>query len=78
VDRTTVFPRRVVELALERKASGFILVHNHPNGRPEPSAEDDLLTRRLKSAASAVDLRLVDHLIVAREGIFSYRQRELI
>lgn len=73
VGRISVQPRRVIELALERKASGFIVVHNHPGGRPEPSPEDDALTRRLKSAAAAVDLRFVDHLIVARGGQYGYR-----
>jgi DNA repair protein RadC len=73
VDRASVFPRRVIERALAWKASGIVLVHNHPGGRAEPSAEDDLLTRRLKSAAEAVELRLLDHLIVSRSEWYSYK-----
>ena len=78
VNRTHVFPRRVVEIALERKAAGLILVHNHPAGRPDPSSEDDLLTRKIKTAADAVELRFQDHLIVAKDGHFSYRAAGLM
>ena len=78
VDRTVVFPRRVIERALERKASGFLLAHNHPGGQPAPSPEDDLLTRRLKAAAEAVDVRFLDHLIVTTEGFYSYRRNGLV
>lgn len=74
VDRATVLPRRVIELALSRKAAGFILIHNHPSGTADPSAEDDRLTRKVKAAAAAVELRFVDHLIVASGGNYSYRQ----
>jgi DNA repair protein RadC len=74
VDRADVLPRRVVQLALERKAAGLILVHNHPGGDPAPSPEDDLLTRRLLAAARTVELRFLDHLIVGRDGHYSYRE----
>lgn len=77
-DHARVTPRRIVESALSRKASGFILVHNHPSGRSEPSAEDESLTRRVKAAAAAVDLRFVDHLIVARDGHYSFRAAGLL
>ena len=78
VNQASVFPRRVIERALARKAAGIVLMHNHPGGRAEPGAEDDLLTRRLKSAAEAVEIRLLDHLIVAREGCYSYRENGLL
>ncbi|MBI5366570.1 MAG: DNA repair protein RadC [Planctomycetes bacterium] len=74
VDRAPVLRRRIIELALARKAAGLILVHNHPSGAATPSAEDDLLTRELRAAARAVDLRFLDHLIVAADGTYSYRQ----
>ncbi|MBI3855899.1 MAG: hypothetical protein HY293_09445 [Planctomycetes bacterium] len=54
------------------------LVHNHSIGRSEPSAEDESLIRRVKAAAAAVDLRFVDHLIVAREGRYSFRAAGLL
>jgi DNA repair protein RadC len=73
-----VTPRKIVESALLRKASGFIVVHNHPSGHAEPSAEDESLTRRVKAAANAVDLRFVDHLIVARDGHYSFRAAGLL
>lgn len=78
VDRAELLPRCLIELALERKAAGLILVHNHPGGDPAPSAEDDLLTRRVQAAARAVDLRFLDHLIVAREGHYSFREAGLL
>lgn len=78
VDRAPVLRRRVVELALKRHASGVILAHNHPSGSPKPSGEDDRLTRELKAAADAVELRLLDHLIVAGGGFFSYRREGLL
>ncbi len=74
----SVTPRKMVEMALSQKASGFILVHNHPSGRSEPSAEDEHLTRRVKAAAAAVELRFVDHLIVARDGHYSFRAAGLL
>jgi DNA repair protein RadC len=77
-DHAGVTPRKIVESALSRKASGFILVHNHPSGRSEPSTEDESLTRRVKAAAGAVDLRFLDHLIVARDGHYSFRAAGLL
>jgi DNA repair protein RadC len=77
-DHVTVSPRKIVEKALLGKASGFILVHNHPSGRSEPSAEDEQLTRRVKAAAATVDLRFVDHIIVAEDGHFSFRAAGLL
>lgn len=74
VDQSAVYPRRLIEEALAAKAVGFILVHNHPSGQVSPSKEDALLTRRVREAARSVDLRFLDHLIVGREGHFSFRE----
>lgn len=63
--QTSVYPREVVKRALARNAAAVILAHNHPSGVAEPSAADTLLTRSLKEALALVDVRLVDHFIVA-------------
>lgn len=63
--QTSVYPREVVKRALARNAAAVILAHNHPSGVAEPSAADRLLTQSLKQALALVDVRLVDHFIVA-------------
>jgi DNA repair protein RadC len=78
IDQTAVYPRRIVEAALQKKASGVILVHNHPSGHPDPSEEDRALTRAIVQAARTVDLRVLDHLIVGRNGAFSFRGAGLL
>jgi len=63
--QTSVYPREVVKQALAKNAAAVILAHNHPSGVTEPSAADRLLTRNLKDALALVDVRLLDHFIVA-------------
>ena len=78
VDRANVYPRKVVEAALRRSAAAMVLAHNHPNGNAEPSEQDKLLTRALVLAAEAVQLKIVDHLIVSSDDTFSFRQAGLL
>lgn len=63
--QTSVYPREVVKRALDHNAAAVILAHNHPSGRAEPSAADVALTAALKQALALVDVRLLDHFIVA-------------
>lgn len=65
--------RPVIERALALGAAGFLLAHNHPSGICRPSADDIAATRRLKTIAEALELRLVDHLIVTRRAVYSMR-----
>lgn len=65
VNGTAIHPREVVKRALARNAAAVILAHNHPSGVPEPSQEDEMITRLLRNALALVDIRIVDHLIVA-------------
>jgi DNA repair protein RadC len=65
--------RPLVERALELGAAGFLLAHNHPSGRCRPSADDVSGTIRLAEIAEALELTLVDHLIVTRTRVFSMR-----
>jgi DNA repair protein RadC len=78
VDRATVYPRRVVEAALRRKAAAIMLAHNHPNGDTRPSEQDKLITKAVVLASSAVQLKVLDHLIVSSEHVFSFRQEGLL
>ncbi len=78
VDQTVVFPREVFTRALELKASGIVLVHNHPGGDPRPSAQDVELTRRMVRAAADLGVRVLDHLIVTDRAFYSFQQEGML
>jgi DNA repair protein RadC len=71
---TSVYPREVVKEALARNAASVMLAHNHPSGTPEPSDSDLLLTRTLKQALSLVDIRVLDHFVVAGHQVHSFAE----
>ncbi|WP_055137456.1 RadC family protein [Pseudomonas corrugata] len=71
LDAASVYPREVVKIALEHNAAAAILVHNHPSGDPEPSESDRILTTILKNALNMVGTRILDHVVVGREGSVS-------
>lgn len=71
VAEVPLYPRDVLEAALEHKASGIILVHNHPGGNLEPSSQDCLLTEELQRLAPHMGLRFLDHVIVTDGDCFS-------
>lgn len=71
VNQTSVYPREVVKRALQLNATSVIVAHNHPSGSDQPSLADDLLTAQLKSALALVDIRLLDHMIVAGKRVVS-------
>ncbi|MFB0990241.1 MAG: DNA repair protein RadC, partial [Porticoccaceae bacterium] len=71
IDVTSVHPREVVKLALQKNAAAVIIAHNHPSGVSEPSNADVAITHRLKAALALVDIRLLDHFIVGRGDITS-------
>ena len=76
--QTSVYPREVVKRALELQAGAVILAHNHPSGVAEPSRADEFLTQTLKSALALVDVRVLDHLVVGRQGVVSFAERGLL
>jgi len=76
--QTSVYPREVVKAALARNAASVILAHNHPSGSAEPSAADRSLTQALKYALALVDVRVLDHVIVAGSTVYSFAERGLI
>ena len=73
-----MYPREVVKEALARNSAALLLVHNHPSGAAEPSRADETLTQTLKSALALVDVRVLDHLIVAGSAILSFAERGLL
>ena len=78
VTGTVVDHRLIVKRALELLATQLILIHNHPSGTPEASGQDKTLTERIARAAELFDIRLLDHIIIAREGDFSFLREGLI
>ena len=71
---TSVYPREVVKTALGHNAAGVMLAHNHPSGSPEPSEADLLLTRSLVQALALVDVRTLDHFVVAGAHVHSFAE----
>lgn len=76
--QTSVYPRELVKGALARNAAALALAHNHPSGETEPSRADELLTQTLKSALILVDVRVIDHFVVAGDQVLSFAERGLI
>jgi DNA repair protein RadC len=72
VDSTFVYPREVIEGAIKSSAVSLVLVHNHPSGNPEPSQSDRLLTRDLVFAATMLQIKLLDHIIIGDNRYFSF------
>jgi len=73
-----VHPREVFEPAIRHLAASIILVHNHPSGDPEPSEDDLVITKRLVESGKILGIEVVDHIIVVKDGFFSFKERELI
>jgi DNA repair protein RadC len=76
--QTSVYPREVVKHALRHNAAALILAHNHPSGVAEPSFQDQALTRTLTEALALVDVKVLDHFIVAPGACLSFAERGLI
>jgi DNA repair protein RadC len=78
IDGASVHPREVVKEALKQNAAAVILAHPHPSGVAEPSQADELITNRLKEALSLIDVRILDHIIVAGGDTTSFAERGLL
>lgn len=76
--QTSVYPREVVKAALKANAAAVIFAHNHPSGVAQPSQADELLTRNLREALSLVDVKVLDHFIVAGTSCLSFAERGLL
>lgn len=76
--QTSVYPREIVKAALRQNAAAVIFAHNHPSGLPEPSRADEMLTVSLKQALSLIDVKVLDHFIVANSATLSFAERGLL
>jgi DNA repair protein RadC len=76
--QTSVYPREIVKAALSKNAAAVIFAHNHPSGAAQPSQADELLTRNLKEALALVDIKVLDHFIVAGHQAISFAERGLL
>jgi DNA repair protein RadC len=76
--QTSVYPREVVKAALAKNAASVILCHNHPSGVAEPSIQDQALTRTVAEALALVDVKVLDHFIVAGASALSFAERGLL
>ena len=76
--QTSVYPREVVKAALRHNAAAVILAHNHPSGVAEPSIQDQALTHTLAQALGLIDVKVLDHFVVATGACLSFAERGLI
>lgn len=76
--QTSVYPREVVKSALAHNSAAVIFAHNHPSGVAQPSQADELLTRNLKEALGLVEVKVLDHFIVAGVQAISFAERGLL
>lgn len=74
ISATLAEPRQIVKRALDKRATGLILVHNHPSGNPEPGNADKEQTITMKKAANTFDIALLDHVIITDESYFSFAE----
>ena len=78
VSSSVVYPREIVKRAIKKDASSVILVHNHPSGDPTPSPEDKRITRDVVDALEAVDIKVLDHIIIGDNKYFSFASEKLL
>lgn len=78
IDGASVHPREVVKLALAKNAAALVICHDHPSGVCEPSRQDEAITRRLVDALALVEIRVLDHIIVAGGECVSMVERGLL
>lgn len=76
--QASVYPREVVKIALKANAAAVVIAHNHPSGALEPSQADRALTTHLRQALQLVDVRLLDHILVAGNATLSFAERGLM
>ena len=76
--QTSVYPREIVKAGLKANAAAVIFAHNHPSGAAQPSQADELLTRNLKEALALVEVKVLDHFIVAGGQVLSFAERGLL
>lgn len=77
-DRTPIYPRKIIEIAMKHGAYSILLLHNHPNGNPQASEQDITITKAIDIPARVLNISIYDHIIVANNKHFSFRDNKLI
>ena len=78
LNASLIHPREIFQEALSQNAASVILVHNHPSGDPEPSQDDLEITKRLTEAGKIMGIDILDHIIITKTKIFSFKEKNLI
>ena len=78
IDGASVYPREIIKLVLAKEAAGVLAYHNNPSAVKEQSQADELITRKLRDSLAAIDVRLLDHLVVAASNILSFAELGLL
>jgi len=77
-DKTPVYPKQVIEKAMKNGASSLLLLHNHPNGNPQASEQDITITKAIEIPARVLNISIYDHIIVAEDKYFSFKENKLL
>lgn len=77
-DKTPVYPKQVIEKAMKNGASSLLLLHNHPNGNPQASEQDISITKAIEIPARVLNISIYDHIIVAEDKYFSFKENKLL
>ena len=77
-DKTPVYPKQVIEKAMKNGASSILLLHNHPNGNPQASEQDITITKAIEIPARVLNISIYDHIIVAEDKHFSFKENKLL
>ena len=78
LNASIIHPREVFKAAIRESANSIILVHNHPSGDPEPSAEDEQITEKLFDAGELLNIKVLDHVIVGKDKFWSFKERSVL
>lgn len=78
IDKSAVYPREIVEKVLEYRAKGIIFAHNHPSGNLRPSKQDIAITEHMQEVLEMLDIKLLEHIIITKDGYFSFLEEGLI
>jgi len=78
LDSSLVHPREVFKEAIAHNAYSVILAHNHPSGDPEPSEDDIMITKRLKESGKILGIEVTDHIIISKNGFFSFKEKGVL
>ncbi|MGM0508488.1 MAG: RadC family protein [Fusobacteriota bacterium] len=78
LDKSHIYPREIIEIIFNYDAKKVIFVHNHPSGKVNPSKADKEITRKMNNVLGALDIKLLDHLIIGKDGYYSFLENRLI